>query len=481
MVELVPATVDDGRAERIDEPPHPIEEAINRFIHRSRDIRRAAGAHVSLAIRVSRRQYEDATKLLDEGRDLLTSADAATRAKAHTQIDAAVRLFERSRYSSLPDVIAAALFISLFSGFDEFTGQLLRALYNRKPELLRSLNRNIPLTDVVAASSLDALVESALDAEVESFRRESYTKQFTSLEESHKLKLRAFAEWAPFVECSQRRHLFTHCGGVVSAQYRKEAIEAGFPAAQLAAVGETLDLRPEYFYAACETVIATGVKLGHTLWRKVLPAELDAADTHLHKVQFGALCIESWKRARTFGEFALSQPRISSDLNRLIALVNYCIALSASGEKEKARKLITDEDLSTALPDFRLARAVILELNVEAASIMRSIGERGELVGESEYHTWPLFRLFRNSTDFLEAYESIYGYPFATRLTKAADEAQASAEAALARSERGEMLALERGAGSLDALEASVRIAIDSSMSLDSASRVNEKGAVVME
>jgi hypothetical protein len=194
--------------------------------------------------------------------------------------------------------------LSLFSAFDAYTDELLSALYERKPELFKRLNRSVPFSEILEATSIEDVKRVVLDDEIESFRRKSYVEQFEHLETTFGLALKAFDHWPAFVECSQRRNLLTHCGGIVSEQYRAICMREGYPENKLAAVGETIGLDPQYFLSTCEIMIEVGLKLGQTLWRKLLPDELATADGHLHQMQYEALKAAIWDRAKVFGEFA---------------------------------------------------------------------------------------------------------------------------------------------------------------------------------
>jgi hypothetical protein len=55
---------------------------------------------------------------------------------------------------------------------------------------------------------------------------------------------------------------------------------------------------------------------------------------------------------------------------------------------------------------------------------MKKIGKEGELIKEQAYHTWPLFKAFRTSPQFLKTYEEVYGRPFIVELQKVADKGQ---------------------------------------------------------
>lgn len=408
---------------------HPIREAIAGYIHRVRDIKWSCRVFARSAAQLMNERYEKAVAQIKKGELLLASEDEVERVHGMKAVQESIRKIERFNYSIIPQVIESSLFLSLFSTFDAYTGELLTAIYARKPELFDKLNRKVDLVDVLTASSIDELKRSVLDEEIERFRRMSYVDQFIELENTFGLTLRTFEKWPDFVECTQRRNLLTHCGGVVSDQYIKKCKEAGFPVESIPPLGTKLDLGPKYFLSTCELMIEVGLKLGQTLWRKILPDELEEADNHLHRAQFDALYSQNWLRAIVMGEFAVKLPKYSSEMQKRLCIINYCIALKFSGDDAKAQKELNKIDWSASINDFRLAEAVLQDRFEDAATLMERIGKRGELITESAYHTWPLFNAFRGNANFISAYEKVYGHPFVAELKRAADAAVTDASA----------------------------------------------------
>ena len=200
--------------------PHPLVIAIDRYVHRARDVKFAARHLVPVA---SRTQEESLKKVND---DLATAethmedSDPVGRAHGVGLGSSVVRRAERLVHSNLPAIVESSLFLSLFTSFDVFTGDLLTALHLRKSALFDRINKSIPLSTILAAPSIEALKTEALNDEIETFRRKSYVEQFEQFESWFKLTLRDFPNWPYFIEAAQRRNLLTHCGGVVSDQYR---------------------------------------------------------------------------------------------------------------------------------------------------------------------------------------------------------------------------------------------------------------------
>jgi hypothetical protein len=105
--------------------------------------------------------------------------------------------------------------------------------------------------------------------------------------------------------------------------------------------------------------------------------------------------------------------------------INYSIALKAIGKNSAAKKVLDKKDWSATTYDFRLAYAVICEDYTEAGKLMCRIGKEGELVTEMAYLDWPLFREFRERSEFFENYEKVFGYKYSSKLSSIADKKDA--------------------------------------------------------
>ncbi|MCX7257498.1 MAG: hypothetical protein NTZ64_12385 [Polaromonas sp.] len=252
------------------------------------------------------------------------------------------------------------------------------------------------------------------------------------LETTFGIVLRKFDRWPDFVEAAQRRNLLTHCGGVVSEQYRAVCLREGYPSAKLPAVGTKLSLGGDYFFRTCELMHEVGLKLGQTLWRKVLPQDLETADKHLNGLVYEALSQEHWERAEIAGEFFAHQKSLFSDLYKRMAIVNYAIALKHRNKTDEMKKALLAHDWSASIPEFRLAESVLFGRTDEACQIIKGIGPKGQLVEESAYHSWPLFRDLREEPKFHDVYEAIYGYPFVSKVQLATREERIAIEEAAA-------------------------------------------------
>jgi hypothetical protein len=218
-----------------------------------------------------------------------------------------------------------------------------------------------------------------------------------------------------------------HCDGIVSLQYLELCRREGAEIDQDIKPGSVVQISDIYLRTSCRLLMEVAAKLTHTLWRKVLPGELKAADEHLHFLTYFALEAQEWEWAATLGEFAIGQHKISSERHRGISIINYAIALRYKENAENGRQIMAQHDWSACCGEFRLADAVLRDDEEEAAKIMGEIGVKGVMLDKGSYRDWPLFREFRGSKKFVDTYAKIYGDEFITELQREVLEAEGNA------------------------------------------------------
>lgn len=432
-------------------PPHPVGAAIDNYVHRIRDIELAGRIYTPAAEKEQMEQLQAFGAVLPQMLEKISSTDAQSRAVGIINLFTEIRRFTRIVKSNPGVVMSRSLFLGLFAAFDAFTGQLIEAIFARRSELYKTILRTISFQEVLSAPDLQSLRSTILGGELEDLRRKSYVDQFAKLREWFEIKtLTDFPNWARFIECAQRRNLLTHCDGVVSREYLSKCKAAGCAQDELPKLGESVQLSQTYFLDACELMIEVGAKLGHTLWRKLLPDERPDADKSLNNLLYDALEIENWPRAKMLGKFACDQKEFSDESMKKHFTVNYIQAIKWAGPDAEARELLDEHDWSALSLEFRLAAAVLKDANDEAAGLMRQIGKRTKIIDESSYHTWPLFRMFRSTEQFEKAYNDVYGYAFIGKAKESANAAVQNAnqlqaqKGSTASSGLGERLALEK-------------------------------------
>lgn len=408
-----------GIAEASESSMHPLARISAQFIHRVDEMRQAAKISVPAVAEHMKAELEKAAKALEKYTIKKNQNNLTLRlpedVRERANVKAALDTIERMRDLRMVKIVQRSLFIGLFSEFDAFIGELLKTIYERQPDLLKSIRREVSLPELLQFESLDAIKKDMLEKEIDSFRRESYVEQFTLLENKFSLKtLKKFAEWPEFVEIGQRRNLMTHNDGIVSEQYTAICKREGSISGSEVKVGETLSVDPKYYLRACHVLSLVAFMLVYTLWRKIFPGEAETANHEIYQAVYDALDRKHWKLATRMGEFSLNPEIIkdASDLNVRIRHINLAIAYKQQKRQDDVLRVLESCDWSASLRDFKLAVAILKDDFSKAADLMIQIGRTGELVQQSSYHDWPLFNEFRHREEFLKSYKEIYGSDF---------------------------------------------------------------------
>ena len=410
-------------------PVHPIAVVIDSHILRICDLRTSAFTFIKQAVSSFLEELEKQKQILDDNYNLLGDDESPEQIIIIKNVIGAQNKLDRLHKSELLKDLAVGHFLTLFATFDSFTGELLTACYDKKPELFNSIDRTMSISEMLKYGNVDDIKKIILSSEIESFRRKSYIEQFLVLENRFGINLRKFNNWAKFVECGQRRNLFTHCDGRVSEQYISVCREHKCKLPEELEVGEKLEISPEYLYVACNLIIEVILKLGQTVWRKLLPDEIEIADSQLISIEYDFLAQADWPCAIMAGNFAISLPSHADTAKKIILTINLIIAFKNCKLDEEANKLLDSVDWSALCYDFRLAEKVLREDYDVALEIMEKIGTQGDFVIEHSYHVWPLFSAFRETTQFLKGYKQVFGYDFSTKLKSSAEESRTEVEA----------------------------------------------------
>lgn len=446
--ELVPV------GQKADNPSaHPINIVLKDFLSNVRSIqmtRRVVLPHVFNWLKT---QHETSAKKLakyaarDESGESIYRAVSAHQA---SEMFRAIRDLDGLGGMKIAETLQRSLFTQLFSEYDAFVGALLKVIYTRKSDLLKNISRQISFVDLLSYEDLNAIKFDMLEKEVETFRRNSYVDQFSSLESKFGMKLKDFPEWGDFIELSQRRNLIVHNGGVVSDQYLLVCDKENYKFVDRPKIGESLKLNGEYFAQAIIVVSKVAFMLCHTLWRKLFPNEREIAHEGANAALYNILRENRWKTANAIAEFSLTSPMKEkiSDMDLRIRTINCAIAAKFSENEVVCKKIIGSLDWSAALRDFKLAILVLSDKFSEAADLMISIGRRGEILDELSYHDWPLFYKFRESSEFLNAYEIIYNISFISESIRHKTEAVEATQAEFNNEEKktGDLLNLNKSA-----------------------------------
>lgn len=302
--------------------------------------------------------------------------------------------------------------VSYVSEFDCFLGSLLRVLYTNKPELLNDSSRQITYVDLLSFESLDDAKEQVLEKEIESILRKSHSEHFSILESKFDIKLRKGLDiWSEFIEITERRNLFVHANGIVSSQYIKVCTQHGCDIKDIT-VGDRLTVDSEYLSRAYKVIYEISVKLAHVLWRKLFPADRENADNSLNNVGFNLVSKGKNSLAADLLEFSISLPKHHNETIKRMMAINLAQAYLRSDQKDKSQGVLKRFDWSATGYEFKLAVAVLNQDNDYAAKLLKTVVGAGDL-SEKEIVEWPLFKEFRKTEAFFEAFKELFDKDYA--------------------------------------------------------------------
>jgi hypothetical protein len=305
----------------------------------------------------------------------------------------------------------------MVSQYDAFLSRLIATILYMKPEILSSSERKLTFSELIQFSSIENARSYIIEKEIEGVMRENHSRQFDWLESKVGVKLRSeLRAWPLFIEITERRNLFTHTDGIVSTQYREVCKRHDVDFEAGAEVGQRLSVSQKYLQNAYRTLVEIGVKLAHVIWRKLAPEERDRADQNLNNICFELLKHADYELAKTLLDFAVGLKRWHSDVYRRMFIVNRAQAYKFAGNEEHAQMILDEEDWSSSSKRFLVCVATLRNSYAEASSLLRELGRSNE-VRKEEFAAWPIFKEFRKTSEFKQAYRETFDEEFAISAT----------------------------------------------------------------
>ncbi|MEO7934169.1 MAG: hypothetical protein ABIT76_13530 [Chthoniobacterales bacterium] len=407
------------------EPSQKIATALERYVSKLQGIKQAMEIVMPLISEETDRASETFKNFVSKSGVQEAVGEKKTTYTIPMRKVATFELLDRKRdnlnaaYHQTPK----AFLVAMVSCYDAFLGDLLKAVFYLKPEMLNASQRSLTFEELVKLGDIQNAREYLVEKEVESVIRESHNKQFDWMEKRLDIVLRKDLQaWPIFLEMTERRNLFVHTDGVVSRQY-VEVCRANKVDITEIAIGDRLNVSAKYFTLAFICLFEIGVKLSQVLWRKFAPSDLEKADDALIDTTFNLLKEQQYRLAACLSKFASQTiKKHHSNVTKRVFIINLAIAYKWGGVPEKVEKLITDQDWSDCSDNFKLAVAVLTDRFDDAEKVMRELGANAKGVTRVGYETWPLFNEFRKTDQFQNAFRAIYGEAFVIEVEPKDDE-----------------------------------------------------------
>lgn len=389
-----------------------LHETLTSYTHKLEALHETLPALMGMAYITSRMAYEKKNRFLRENGEPIDDDGDTQRYTVNIEHQRLVdRLDKKARRTTTAlEVLPSKFLVAFVSEYDAFLGNLLKDLYRLRPELLDGSERSLSFAELKNIGSVDAAYEHILEKEVESLLRKSHSEQFDWLEKKFELPLRkGLNSWGTFIELTERRNLLVHCDGVVSSQYLAVCGKNGALPAEEIHIGDHLETSREYLTEAYRCLYEIGVKLAHVIWRKLVPSEMDAADSSLISITYSLIHEEDYELAGRLLDFSTNiLKKWASDSNRRVFIINRAQCYYHASNPEKCEEILGKEDWSACSDNFRICVEALKNNYSGAASIMRRLGTSGSMT-EADYIDWPVFRDFRSSEEFKTAFRDVFG------------------------------------------------------------------------
>ena len=305
------------------------------------------------------------------------------------RLDDALRELKKSDHRQ--ESLYSNSLISLISTVEWFIAQLIHQHYKLNPHVLGSKDKQFSLDELGKFETIDDAKNYLIEKTVESVLRGSIDDWF----EFFKLKLNLSMGYLDdykkhLIEAAQRRNLLVHNGGVVNRIYLANfANELGTPPV----IGEKIEVTSAYINETISLFERCFILIAAELWKKINKEDESRGDLMI-TLGFDHLQAERYDIAESLSYFAFSDKTLQ-EKDRLYAKINYWIAKKYSGQFEKIKKEIENEDFSAKSKLFILAKNILLDNYDDAIlDINYLLTHDDEFVFE-HLEIWPLFRDFR--------------------------------------------------------------------------------------
>lgn len=304
-----------------------------------------------------------------------------------------------------------AIFLSLIATFDSQMSDVVRSMLRIKSDRLKFSGRQIPLSKIMTAASIEEIVEEQIIEEVYLFSRGSHDEQVGFIEENFDVAIRKdWKRWSDFIEVFERRNLVAHGERYYTKRYVEICTKHG-DAEATDKLGSIVNISRSYLTSSLSILSEFAILTIFVLWRKHLPKEKSAAFDSLVEISFE--CIGSYRArlASRICEFALSLKNSGiKEAQRLRLVVNLASAHLHMKEEEEAKRVLGKEDWSATSDDFQISVAA-LRKDIQEVNRLLPMIKASDRLSAHEFRIWPVFDFIKDDIEFQRKFEEVYNEP----------------------------------------------------------------------
>lgn len=325
------------------------------------------------------------------------------------KLNAAVDRFIKSR-TGLSHVTNAML-LSIVAIFDSQMSDVVRVMLGLKSDRLRNGQRQIALSKIMTASSLEEIINDAINDEVYQFSRDSHDDQIKYIEDNFSIDIRKpWKRWPDIIEVFERRNLVAHGEATYTSRYAGICTKHGHKGSN-DLVGQPVSVDQKYLRQALSLLSEFAILLIFSLWRKHVMSDNTDEDSFssLNEICFNLIDNRRYGVAVHVIEYALNLKGTTvKESTRLRLVVNLASAQKHQKQNESCEKTLSKIDWSATSDDYKICVAALREDELEVIKLM-PIVKSAKLFSSDAFMEWPVFDFIRSKPDFRKAFKRIYG------------------------------------------------------------------------
>lgn len=301
---------------------------------------------------------------------------------------------------------------AIISDFEFFILRIAVEFSKKNPQSFLDMDGQISIGEILSAGDIDAILSSRIDKRIRGEMRGSHHDILKWLHQT--LRLGSFDEvekspyFRDFMEACQRRHLFTHNGGVVNELYLQKCKDFGIPEKELPKNGDKLTVTRKYLRRTCGRSYLLGLFIIHMAIQKLGADEREASLNELLGISHDLLRSGNTKLAARVVDFAEGAKKpITADLKMKLA-INKALSklhdpsLNEDQQNEGAAKVLDEYDWSVTTPIFDLALACIKREFFDVIPLAKKACEAG--LSYESARTFFVFKEARVVEGFMECF-----------------------------------------------------------------------------
>lgn len=310
-------------------------------------------------------------------------------------------------------LIPPSYIVTLVSLYDTFLAGFVRCIYSLRESLILESNISFSFRDIAEYGSIKEVKKNVIDNTIDKLFRDSHTEQIDWIEKAMDVKtLKQFSGWASFVELTERRNLFVHSDGMVSAQYLKECKKCNYNTDGIE-IGSKLFADDSYFEDSYKLLYEMSVMMTQILLNKLYIGTYTSDTGVRDKILIGniyeLISEKLYDVAINVSMFARDGKSFKrNNKDRTYIELNLAQAYKWSGQNDKCLAVLRDLDTSAMNYDLQIPKKVLEGNYDEVYMMMKSLGSGSDILTKEAYREWPIFKEIRKQENFKIVFEKIF-------------------------------------------------------------------------